>query len=63
MGFGKAFDSADHVILLQNMYHIGVRSTHKLVSNYLAYRFKYVRVDDKNSAMKSTKRGIPQDQF
>ena len=43
------------------MYHIGVRGTsHKLIANYLAERFQYVRINDESSAMKSIKRGVPQ---
>ena len=59
--FRKAFDSVDHEVLLQKLYHIGVRGTsHKLIANYLAERFQYVRINNKNSAMKSIKRGVPQ---
>ena len=46
MAFREAFDSADYEVFLQKLYHIGVRGTHKLVSNCLAYRFQYARVDD-----------------
>ena len=43
------------------MYHICVGGTsHKLIANYLAERFQYVKVNDKSSAMKSIKRGVPQ---
>ena len=59
--FRKAFDSVDHEVLLQILYHIGVRGTsHKLIENYLAERFQYVRINDKSSAMKSIKCGVPQ---
>ena len=52
--FRKAFDSVDHEVLLQKLYHIGVRGTsHKLIADYLAERFQYVRINDKSSAMKS----------
>ena len=58
--FRKAFDSVDYEVLLQNFYH-GVRGTsHKLIANYFAERFQYVRVNDKSSAMKSMKCGVPQ---
>ena len=57
----KAFDSVDHEVLLQKLYHIGVRGTsHKLIANCLAERFQYVRINDNSSAMKSIKRGVPQ---
>ena len=59
--FRKAFDSVDHEVLLQKVYHIGIRGTsHNLVANHLADRFQYVNVHDKSSAKKSMKRGIPQ---
>ena len=59
--FRKAFDSVDHEVLLQKLYHIGVRGiSHKLIANYLAEKFQYVRINDKSSAMKSIKRGVPQ---
>ena len=51
------FDSVDHEVLVQNLYHFGVRGTfHKLVANYSADRFQY----DKSSVRKSTKSGVPQ---
>ena len=60
--FRKAFDSVDHKLLIKKMNHIGVRGTsHKLIASYLAYRFQYVRLDDKSSATKSITRGDPQD--
>ena len=59
--FRKVFASVDHEVLLQNLYHIGVGgSSHKLLANYLADRFQYLRVDGKSSAKKPIKRGIPQ---
>ena len=61
VNFRKVFDSVDHEVLAQNLYHLCVRGTfHKRVANYLADRFHNVRVDDKCSAMKSTKNGVPQ---
>ena len=43
------------------MYHICVGGTsHKLIATYLAERFQYVKVNEKSSAMKSIKRGVPQ---
>ena len=59
--FRKAFDSVDHEVFLQKLYHIGVRGTsHKLIASYLAERIQYVRVNDKRSALKSIKRVVPQ---
>ena len=50
--FRKAFDSVDHEVLLQKLYHNGVSGTsYKLIANYLAERFQYVRIKDKSSAM------------
>ena len=37
-----------------------VYTSHKLIANYLVERFQYVRINDKSSAMKSIKRGVPQ---
>ena len=40
---------------------MGVRGTsQKLIPKYLADSFQYVTLDDKSSAMKSIKRGVPQ---
>ena len=54
-------DSVDHEVLLQILYHIGVKgNSHKLVAKYLADRFQYVRADEKGLAMKSIKRSVQQ---
>ena len=59
--FRKAIDSVDHDVLLNKLFHIGIRGIpHKLLTNYLANRFRYVKIEDKCSSMKSLKRGVPQ---
>ena len=59
--FRKAFDSVDHDVLLNKLFHIGNRGIpHKLLTNYLANRFQYVKIEDKCSSMKSLKRGVTQ---
>ena len=59
--FRKAFDSVDHNILLDKLYHIGIRGiSHKLLEHYLANRFQYVKIESECSKMRSVKRGVPQ---
>ena len=59
--FRKAFDSVDHKILLEKLYHYGIRGIpHKLLENYLANRFQYVKIENECSKMRSIKRGVPQ---
>ena len=59
--FRKAFDSVDHNILLEKLYHIGIRGiSHKLWENYLANRFQYVKIENECSKMRSVERGVPQ---
>ena len=44
--FRKAFDSVDHDVLLNKLFHIGIREIpHKLLTNYLANRFQYVKIE------------------
>ena len=57
----KTFDSVDQNIFLEKLYHIGIRGiSHKLLENYLANRFWYVRIENECSKMRSKKRGRPQ---
>ena len=59
--FKKAFDSVDHKILLQKLYHIGIRGiTHKLLEHYLTDRYQFVKIEDKCSTIKPIIRGVPQ---
>ena len=59
--FRKAFDSVDHNVLLEKLYHVGIRGiSHKLLTNYLANRYQYVKIEDECSTMKQIKRGVPQ---
>ena len=59
--FRKAFDSVDHKILLQKLYHIGIRGiSHKLLEHYLTDRFQFVKIEDECSRIRPIKRGVPQ---
>ena len=59
--FKKAFDSVDHKILLQKLYHIGIRGiSHKLLEHYLTDRYQFVKIEDKCSTIKPIIRGVPQ---
>ena len=47
--------------MLEKLYHIGIRGiSHKLLENYLANRFQYVKMENECSKMRSIKRGVPQ---
>ena len=57
----KAFDTVDHNILLQKMFHYGIRgNVHNLFKSYLSNRQQYVRVNNVNSSMRAVKCGVPQ---
>ena len=47
--------------MLEKLYHTGIRGiSHKLLENYLANRFQYVKVENECSKMRSIKHGVPQ---
>ena len=49
----KAFDTVSHNILLQKLYHYGIRGTaYKLLESYLSLRSQFVSVQNHNSSLK-----------
>ena len=52
LDLSKAFDTLDHVILLQKLNHYGIKSVElKLFKDYLQNRTQYVSFDKSNSDM------------
>ena len=60
--FSKAFDTIQHNILLDKLYHYGVRGiAHKLISSYLSNRKQFVYYDNEcYSAVEDINVGLPQ---
>ena len=59
--FKRAFDSVENKVLLQKLYHIGIRGiSHKLLEHYLTDRYEFVKIEDKSSTIKPIKLGVPQ---
>ena len=57
----KAFDTLDHNILLDKLWHYGIRGVpHKLFKSYLEHRKQFVINKDTMSDYQSTKCGVPQ---
>ena len=57
----KAFDTVDHNILLNKMFHYGIRGkVYNLFESYLSDRQQYVRVNNVDSKMKPVTCGVPQ---
>ena len=60
-GFRKAFDTMSHKILLQKLYHYGVRGpAHLLIESYLTERKQYVSINNCASSTNSVRIGVPQ---
>lgn len=61
LDLAKAFDSISHKILLTKLYNYGIRGVaYDLLSSYLQNRKLYVRIDSKESEMRSYCYSIPQ---
>jgi retron-type reverse transcriptase len=59
--FKKAFDTVNHKILLDKLYHYGIRGTmHAWIESYLMNRNQYVCVNNTASASKVNSCGVPQ---
>ena len=61
MDLRKAFDTVSHNILLQKLYHYGIRGpAHKLIESYLTCRKQFVSIDNVNNSAQSINIGVPQ---
>ena len=61
LDLSKAFDTLDHVILLQKLNYYGIKSVElKLFQDYLLNRTQYVSYDKTNSDMYRISTGVPQ---
>ena len=61
MDLRKTFDTVSHNILLQKLYHYGIRGpAHKLIESYLTSRKQFVSIDSVNSSAQSINIGVPQ---
>ena len=57
----KAFDAVSHKILLQKLYHYGIRGpTHKLIESYLSSRYQFVSHISTTSSSKAINIGVSQ---
>ena len=57
----KAFDSLDHMMLLEHLSDLGVQGIELLwFTNYLSQRVQHVKAQGKVSSWSSVKGGVPQ---
>ena len=57
----KAFDTVDHSILIEKLYHYGIRGTaNKWICSYLMNRYQYVTINGTNSDYMKVLCGVPQ---
>lgn len=61
LGLRKAFDTVNHVILLDKIYHIGFRGpSHQYLSSYLAGRKQYLQLGSIKAQELLITKGVPQ---
>ena len=61
LDFSKAFDTVGHTILMDNLYHYGIRGcAYKWLNSYLTNRSQFVTYDDTVSDHQTVKCGVPQ---
>ena len=61
MDLSKAFDTLDHKILLDKLYHYGIRGVaHDWFRNYLSDRKQYVYINGTSSEQLPISCGVPQ---
>ena len=59
--FRKAFDTVEHNILLEKLYHYGIRGNAlQWCNSYLSNRYQYVNYNNTSSDMKLITCGVPQ---
>ena len=59
--FSKAFDMVDHDILLDKLYHLGIRGVaNEWFKSYLANRSQYVCINSCTSVVRNLNYGVPQ---
>ena len=57
----KAFDTVDHGILIEKLYHYGIRGVaNKWICSYMMNRYQYVNINGTNSDYMNVLCGVPQ---
>ena len=61
MDLRKAFDTISHTMLLQKLYHYGIRGpAYKLIESYFHSRQQFVSINNFDSSCKPIQIGVPQ---